>query len=265
MNNNLKIKAKKLYTMFLDKDMDSVQDVYEELTKIAYRVKVYFEKITPIDFIKLVFYIWSLLKTNQFDLGERLYTNSYFAKLFINEEENYKKSCENCLGNCEVYCRKCDGSSTIRCDKCLGSGNADCEDCDGDDENCDYCDGYGRVICQQCGGEGTINCEQCNDGLETCSECMGFGEIDSDEKKITSILILTWDNHIKNRCELTVKMNKPTLTLGDFEKRSNNYIILNTKETHFETDAIPDKLYCSYYTNNTLLPHYMSDMKINTY
>jgi len=265
MNDNLKNKAKKLYTKFSDKDMESPQYVYEELTKIANRVKVYFQNIKPADFIKLVFYIWSLLKTNQFDLGERLFNNSYYAKLFINEDEIYKRECDYCGGMSDLTCDNCYGNSNLECDQCQGEGLSYCDECDGDDEDCEECSGTNIKKCDKCGGDGTVNCDKCSYGYVTCPECLGLGEIESDEKKITSILIVTWDNHIKNRCELTVETNRSTLTLDEFENRPGNYIILSTKETHFKTEAVPDKLYCSYYSNDPLILHYLSDMKINTY
>ena len=88
--NNMNEKIKKLAKNIVDlvPDPDSLQDLYDNLVHIMNKQSDYFRLISPENQIKLLFYIWSLKRSNNFEIGEFL----------LNQIENLKYlECSNQL------------------------------------------------------------------------------------------------------------------------------------------------------------------------
>ena len=61
--------------------------------------------------------------------------------------------------------------------------------------------------------------------------------------------ILTWDNDIKNRCELTVDSEEPTFTDFRFNELKDKYAVLSVKDSHekFKDFVEYGEWYCVYF------------------
>lgn len=262
MNQKSKKLAKKISNII--SDVSNLQETYNKFINIAKRQKVYFLHIEPSDYLKIVFYIWSLKKTNDFILGDNLINKTHFADLFYTENEPFEQECDECYGNGQTSCDNCAGDGSIQCDECGGSGEIDCDECgsSGEDEEgnaCRECQGGGKVECSECGGDGTFRCEDCfGNGEVTCSECDGSGEVETDKSKFKTIFICTWDDFIFDRCELTEDRYEPFLSEYDFDRLSDDYIVLSEIESQGEIDSKvkPYEVYCMNLSN-------ISEIKLN--
>ncbi len=255
-------------------DHDNPQDLYMELRKLMVKQKDYFSKISPVTMVKVLFYIWSIKKTGNLNLGDKLLNKILFATLITTEGNHHREECQSCDGAGEQYCSYCDGSGNVECDNCGGDSVITCSECDGDGkqmgdgkwENCEECDGDGALTCSDCGGEGKVDCNRCYGGYETCSDCSGEGEIKTDEFEYNIYFIVTWDNFIKDRCELTEATTESAFSEYEFDKLRDEYIILSQAEVHAELrDFIEiNEVYCVSQSDNPIID-YSEDMDIDSY
>lgn len=229
------------------------QMVYDDLSVIAKRQRDYFTHLGPDNFIKLVFYIYSLKNTNNFDLGDKMINNLSFIQLIETEGNHTIKTCEECDGSGEVDCDNCDGNGHIECDKCEGSGEIDCRSCDGDGrqmgdgewEDCEDCEGSGEEGCPNCYGEGSSSCEYCSDGKTECGTCEGHGDVQSEtDYDYTLRSIVTWNKEISNVCELKEGENEPAMSEYDFDRLRDEYITLYIHENSEPLDILHNEMYC---------------------
>lgn len=255
-------------------DHDNPQDLYMELRKLMVKQKDYFSKISPVTMVKVLFYIWSIKKTGNLNLGDKLLNKILFATLITTEGNRHREECRSCDGAGEQSCDFCDGSGNIECDNCDGEGVITCPECDGDGrqmgdgewENCEECDGDGALTCPDCNGEGKVDCNRCYNGYETCSDCSGEGEVKTDEFEYNIYFIVTWDNFIKDRCELTEATTESAFSEYEFDKLRDEYIILSQAEVHAELrDFIEiNEVYCVSQSDNPIID-YSEDMHIDSY
>jgi hypothetical protein len=238
-----------------------MQETYEFLIDLMKKQKDYFSHKSPSDIVKLLIYIWSYKRTNDFQLGDDIMNDISFAVVFETQGENYIKTCEHCDGYGENSCDVCDGTGTIQCDECDGDGRVPCDECDGDGrqmgngewENCEYCDGTGRESCNGCGGNGDITCDNCGGGgKEECSDCSGKGDIETDEQEYTKYFIMTWNKYIKQRCELTENDSDITMSEYEFDKLRNKYVklFMSQEHTEFADFVRPNEVYCAMYDDS---------------
>ena len=269
MNEKIKKLAKNIVDLVADPD--SLQDLYDNLVHIMNKQSDYFRLISPENQIKLLFYIWSLKRSNNFEIGEFLLNQIEFAHLIMTEGDFHKETCEECNGNGETRCGRCGGGGTVECSTCDGSGKVECEDCEGsgegDDEDgkCDNCGGSGERDCNDCGGDGSLDCGYCNGGYEECDECNGAGDVETDELDYYKYFICTWNKEIKDRCEITAGTPQKTMDEYDFDRLRDQYIILTQSIEHSKLlSAIEtNEIYCTSYDD---MPNLISEhgMKISS-
>lgn len=256
MNEKLKKVANKISNIM--PDVSNPQETYHKFINIAKNQKVYFNHLSPENYLKVVFYIWSLKKTGDFILGDKLINNLHFANLFYTENEIHYDTCQECYGDGSNSCGECGGDGDIECHECGGSGEVDCDECGGsgeDDEGdaCRECQGGGKLTCGECAGNGTERCDNCGGtGSETCWDCGGTGEIETEKSKFKTMFICTWDDYIFQRCELTEDTYEPFLTENDFDEFRDDFILLSEIESNGELDSEvkPYTIYCMDLTDN---------------
>jgi hypothetical protein len=253
MNDKIKRLARKVVDLL--PNPDSPQDLYEHFIDLMSQQKDYFNFLPSENKIKLLFYIWSLKISNNFEIGDSLLNRIAFANLIITQGDFYKKECEECSGNGETSCGRCGGDGTTDCSTCDGSGKVECEDCEGsgegndEDGKCDNCGGSGERDCNDCGGDGTVTCDYCNGGYEQCDKCDGAGDVETDDLEYNKYFICTWNKEIKDRCELTAGTPQKTMDEYDFDRLRDQYIILTHHNRHSNLiDEIKaNKIYCTSY------------------
>lgn len=248
------------------------QQVWDNLRVLMNEQKSYFEKVSPQNIIKVIFYIWSLKETGNFKLGEKMLNEISFALVFHHEGNHHKEYCGSCRGEGDFDCDDC-RSGMATCENCDGSGVEECAECggngavteDGETFTCPDCGGEGQVECGECSGQGEVECSQCSYGRLTCNECEGSGEVDTDEFEYFEHFIVTWNSFIKNRCEITEEDTDVTMSEYEFDRISDKFITLGHTESHmqFEDWVIENEIYCAYYNDNPRLI-YDSYMEIFT-
>lgn len=241
--------------------------------------KVVFRKEIT-DYVKLIFYVYSLLKTNDFSLGDKLISEMTVQCVLDTENINFTESCEYCYGNGYTDCDDCDGTGRIECDKCDSNGEEECDTCDGTGSlSCDTCDGTGEDEegneCTECNGSGEYKCDDCNgrgkkecsvcdgdkevtcqscygDGTESCDNCSGDGYVNTDQVIYTTYTILTKNRDIINRCEINQNTDNPVATEQNAEEFWKNCVILYQEEKHADPqiEFQYDVPYCYYYSND---------------
>jgi hypothetical protein len=247
-------------------DHDTIQDLYFELRNLMVKQKDYFSNISPENMVKVLFYIWSIKKTGNFNLGDKLLNNILFAILITTEGNHHREECPSCDGAGEQYCNYCDGNGNVECDNCDGDGVITCSECDGEWENCEECDGAKELTCSDCAGEGKVDCNRCYNGYENCSECDGHGEIKTDEFEYSNYFIVTWNNFIKDRCELTEGTPESAFSEYEFDKLRDEYVVLYQVEEHAELkDFIEiNEVYCVSQSDNPIID-YSEDMHVDSH
>jgi hypothetical protein len=255
MNEKLKKLARKIEGL-VDRT-DPPQLVYDDLCVIAKRQEDYFKHLGSDNFIKLVFYIYSIKNTNDFALGDKMINSLSFIQLIETEGNHTVKTCESCGGDGEYECDDCDGNGYINCDRCDGDGKIDCRSCDGDGremgdgewEDCEDCEGSGEESCPDCDGEGTVTCDSCSGGQISCDYCDGNGDIESDtDYDYTYRSIVTWSRQISDPCELKEKQNEPAMSEYDFDRLRDEYITLHIHEDSEPLDILENEMYCIFIT-----------------
>jgi hypothetical protein len=221
---NKKIKSLSLKLEGLFSNQITPQSIYQQMREITRPQSDYFRRLGPKTMIKLIFGVYSLKKTGNFKLGEKILNNLFFTHLFETNGEYAVSHCGQCDGEGETDCPYCDeGQET--CQKCEGTGKVECPICDGNDPDCDECDGDGEVECPDCAGTGTVECEYCH-GSNTyeCDICDGQGEVESPTEKVFDVLFLcSWNKDLKDECELKVDTFSPI----ENDVSGNDYIILH--------------------------------------
>jgi hypothetical protein len=258
MNEKLQRLAKRMVDLFPDKEFSTPQECFTLFKEIYKKQVDYFRNFEPQNTIKLIFYIYSLKNTGDFKLAEKLLNNLGFASLFITQGNSYMVSCEYCGGDGTTNCDVCDATGEVDCDECSSNGETVCQDCDGtgnvevngENEQCEYCDGDGEVDCPECNGNGKVTCQECyGNGTEECQECDGTGEVESGEVEYEYYVIVTWDQGIKDRCELTAGTLEPALSEYDFDLLRDEYLVVGYQDDHaeFRSRVMTNEIYCTNY------------------
>lgn len=260
MNDSIKKLALKIEGL-LPND-DSPQVIYDKLTVLMAKQREYFSHKQPEDIVKLLFYIWSLKLTGNFDFGDKKLNSISFALLFQTSGNKHVAYCPDCEGDGEVTCDHCAGDEEITCGECVGDGSLYCRDCGGsgkrddedeESEDCYYCEGTGQRVCPECNGHGTTRCEYCNNGKEECPTCNGHGEVETEETDYESHFIVTWDAVIKHRCEITEGASEITMSEYDFDRLRDDYVTLDYRDDlhdNLEDFIIESEMYCPIFTDN---------------
>jgi len=241
----------------LIKDSSSIQRVYEQMTKVFNKQKIFFDHFSRENLIKIIFYVYSYKTTKDFALATSILNNLFFAGLYNNTGDEYVENCGDCDGYGEVSCDYCSGDGQIECGDCSGTGQMDCEECDGegtidddgDEVECHDCSGRGTIECDTCGGDGYERCQECvGSGNKECEECSGKGSIDTDESQVTFYSICSWDKELKDKCELWEDTRTPVMSHEEFSNSDKILILKIDTEGHYGFgDEAPDEemVYCS--------------------
>ena len=226
-------------------------EVYYDVRKIAETQSEYFFHLGADNIIKLTLYIYSLKKTGDLKLGEKMINNLSFIQLLTTENKSTIQECKSCDGMGETPCKICKGIGAIECSRCDGSGEVSCEWCDYHDmEECEECDGRETVDCTRCNGSGAVDCRACNSGQEVCETCGGEGGIESeDEVSYEIYFIATWNKQIQDLCELRAESLEPVMSLTQFLRLSNDYLQLTRWDGSAELNIDKDQMYCLDYSN----------------
>jgi hypothetical protein len=248
-------KLKKISLKLSKRHKSSVlYDVYVKFLSDVKNNRDYFSMYDEKDFIKIVFYIHSLLETGGFEWGDGMIKNSWVGNYFeFGEDDFTTEECDNCNGNGHVDCDYCDGNGSISCNTCDGSGSIECTDCDGvgeddDGDTCSNCKGEGVIDCDDCEGDGETTCSECNgNNTETCQECSGDGEVETSELNYYNTTFVTWDKQLINMFMNSFELEKPT-SIQDLlpEINQDKMLKLATEidAAEFTTEVKPDKIYC---------------------
>ena len=255
MEEKLQRIAKKLTGLFSVDEFKTPQQCYDSFGKIYRNQNVYFKYWEPSDIIKLVIYIYSLKNTGDFKLADSILNRLAFASLFLTQGIPHEKECESCDGSGGKKCYYCGGEGVNNCESCDGLGKKECQDCWGlgvDDETgvCEECEGSGEVNCEECGGDGEKNCYECDgSGVRDCFDCGGDGYVETSELKFTYRTIVTWNNSLKNSCELNAGTMNPVISDSEFDSLHNEYITLGLGEDNgeFRGGVQPHEYYCTDY------------------
>ena len=258
MSDRIKRLAKNITELLIN--TSTPQDTYFSLVQLMMKQKDYFQHISPENIVKLIFYCYSFAKTKDFALSDKMLNEIAFAVLFNNSGDNHKDECDDCGGNGELSCEECDGDGKIDCGECDTSGKMECPQCNGTGEiedgedmiECDECNGGGNVTCGECGGDGRLDCGNCSYGQETCDQCDGNGQIDTDSFDYERYFILTWNQPIIERCELTEGQTEITMSEYDFDRLRDDFIKLKIDEKWDELSewVKSNEIYCTYYNDN---------------
>lgn len=236
MNINLKKISFNLNPLISNNEFNNITELYRICNKLFFKHYDYFSRFDAENLIKIVLYIYSLKKTNNFQLAEQMISNLFLVNLISTDGDFADLTCENCYGEGEFACGNCSGEGIIQCEECDGVGESVCTNCDGegeiDDDTCTECNGSGEIKCENCDGSGEITCEDCyGSGTEMCDICDGDGRITSDDIMIyEKINLISWDSDLKNKCEQYENTETPVLEHYEFINKRNDskFIILNT-------------------------------------
>jgi len=231
----------------------SLQDIYLKFMSDVKNNSDYFSMYDEKDYIKMIFYIHSLLETGGFEWGDGMIKNSWVGNYFEYGEDDFvSEDCDDCDGNGDVECDYCDGSGGISCGIC-DDGGVECPDCDGDGvdgdgDTCSNCQGEGSVECKNCDGEGNVDCNECGgDGKETCRNCGGSGDVDSSKVNYYNTTFITWDKDLIDMFMYSFELGKPTRKQGlepEVEQDKMLRLITKMEDAEFGDDVESDTIYC---------------------
>lgn len=227
-------------------------EVYYDVRKIAETQSEYFFHLGADNIIKLTLYIYSLKKTGDFKLGEKMINNLSFIQLLVTDNEPSIKECKSCDGSGMSRCERCKGSGLIECPKCDGDGEVSCDWCDeNDDEECDECLGSETMNCSNCKGSGDVYCPSCRrEGETVCETCGGEGEIvDENEVDYEIYFIATWNKQIQDLCELRAETLEPVMSLTQFLRSIDKFLELTRWKNSGPLKVDKDQMYCIHYSN----------------
>ena len=250
MDERIKKVAQKLQKSI--KNYDDVGSVYQGVRIIARDQTDYFLHFGPDFLIKLTLYIYSLKKTGDLKLGEKMINNLSFIQLLVTDNEPSIKECKSCGGSGMERCERCKGSGLIECPTCDGDGEVSCEWCDDYDmEECEECNGSETMNCNSCEGSGDVYCPSClRDGETVCETCGGEGEIVDEYEVVYEIyFIATWNKQIQDLCELRAETLEPVMSLTRFLRSSDEFLELIRWENSGPLKVDKDQMYCIHYSN----------------
>jgi len=258
-------------------DSVTVEKIYKKLIDLIKDTEEFFFDLEPDFLLNLTIYIFSLKKTGNFDLGDKILKNICFASFICPTGEFRLEECDSCDGIGIEYCSECDSDGNVDCYKCDGNGHIDCNTCGGfgsiqdensdeDDIDCPNCSGEGKESCDYCDGDGVISCTECGgDGRTTCHNCDGGGEIETTDSVCDMYDVCFWDKNMYDRCELTLNTLETTFTSEEFFRkiRYNKCFIINSKviEHELSDDLEVDELYCFNLDRNPTIQ--IKDNKLN--
>lgn len=255
MNDKIKRLAKNITELLIN--ISTPQNTYFSLNQLMMNQKDYFQHMLPENIVKLIFYCYSLGKTNSYTLGDEMLNKIVFAVVINNTGDIHQEDCNICSGNGEISCEECDGNGNVDCNVCDTTGEVKCDNCDGEGEDsegkgCGECQGKGNVSCEECGGDGRLDCNNCSYGQETCNQCDGNGQMDTDSFDYERDFIVTWNQQIIERCELTEGQTEITMSEYDFDRLSDDFIKLkiNEKWDNLSELVKSNEIYCTYYNDN---------------
>lgn len=256
MNINSKKIAFNLSPLLSNDKFSNITELYRLCSKLFFNHYDYFSRFNSENLIKIVLYVYSLKKTNNFQLAEQMISNLFLVNLISTDGDFAEVECEECYGNGEVACDNCRGEGTIQCEECDGIGETVCTNCDGegeiDDDTCTECNGYGEIRCENCDGSGELSCDDCyGSGELSCDVCSGEGYIQSDYiMRYEKTYLISWDSDLKNKCKQYENTKTPVLEHYEFiDKRNDSkFIILETNIIDAEpaTTIENTKHYCYY-------------------
>lgn len=250
MDERIKKVAQKLQKSI--KNYDDVGSVHQGVRIIARDQTDYFLHFGPDFLIKLTLYIYSLKKTGDLKLGEKMINNLSFIQLLVTDNEPSIKECKSCGGSGMERCERCKGSGLIECPTCDGDGEVSCEWCDDYDmEECEECNGSETMNCNSCEGSGDVYCPSClRDGETVCETCGGEGEIVDEYEVVYEIyFIATWNKQIQDLCELRAETLEPVMSLTRFLRSSDEFLELIRWENSGPLKVDKDQMYCIHYSN----------------
>lgn len=226
-------KLKKIALKLSKKHKSStLYDIYPKLMTDVKNNNEYFSMYDEKDYIKIIFYIHSLLETGGFEWGDGMVKNSWVGNYFEFAEDDFlNEECDNCNGN-----------GVIDCENCGGSGGISCGICDGDGEDDD------GINCSNCGGDGNVDCDECGgDGKENCTQCDGSGDVESSKLNYYNTTFVTWDKDLIDMFMFSFELGKPTRKQNlEPEVNQDNMLKLITKmeEAEFGVDVKFNTIYC---------------------
>jgi hypothetical protein len=250
MDERIKKVAQKLQKSI--KNYDDVGFVYQGVRMIAMEQTDYFLHFGPDFLIKLTLYIYSLKKTGDLKLGEKMINNLSFIQLLVTDNEPSIKECKSCDGSGMERCERCKGSGLIECPTCDGDGEVSCEWCDDYDmDECEECNGSETMNCNSCAGSGEVYCPSCGGAEETvCETCGGEGEIVDEYEVVYEIyFIATWNKQIQDLCELRAETLEPVMSLTRFLRLSDEFLELIRWKNSGPLKVDKDQMYCIHYSN----------------
>jgi hypothetical protein len=250
MDERIKKVAQKLQKSI--KNYDDVGFVYQGVRMIAMDQTDYFLHFGPDFLIKLTLYIYSLKKTGDLKLGEKMINNLSFIQLLVTDNEPSIKECKSCDGSGMERCERCKGSGLIECPTCDGDGEVSCEWCDDYGmEECEECNGSETMNCNSCAGSGEVYCPSCGGAEETvCETCGGEGEIVDEYEVVYEIyFIATWNKQIQDLCELRAETLEPVMSLTRFLRLSDEFLELIRWKNSGPLKVDKDQMYCIHYSN----------------
>lgn len=250
MDERIKKVAQKLQKSI--KNYDDVGSVHQGVRMIAMDQTDYFLHFGPDFLIKLTLYIYSLKKTGDLKLGEKMINNLSFIQLLVTDNEPSIKECKSCDGSGMERCERCKGSGLIECPTCDGDGEVSCEWCDDYDmDECEECNGSETINCNSCAGSGEVYCPSCGGAEETvCETCGGEGEIVDEYEVVYEIyFIATWNKQIQDLCELRAETLEPVMSLTRFLRLSDEFLELIRWKNFGPLKVDKDQMYCIHYSN----------------
>lgn len=222
------------------REYDTVADVYTSLRDKAKSQFDYFSRLGPQNFLKLVFYIYSLKNSNSFELGEKMLYNLAFSQLVDSENELHIETCD-----------ECDGQGVVECPECY-RGFVSCQTCDGDGE----LEMYGQPVdCVDCGGDGEVDCRLCGrnglpKGEVLCDKCEGQGEYKSkDEYNYEIYFIMSWNVELNELCQTYERTKTPIMSYDELLKFEKDFVLLSKELGHGPLDVDPNQIYCINYSD----------------
>jgi hypothetical protein len=254
--NNEKLKRISLKLIPDFSSNNDLEEIYLSIMKLTKKQKLYFSRFTSQDLLKIVFYIYSKLNFNNFDIGETMIKEAYVVSyLTYNSNDFATIECEECDGSGDIECIECSGNGQVRCDECDGNGNVECSECDGYgtigdyDEECSRCESGGSTPCRSC-DEGYVNCSNCDsNGKFECETCDQTGEMESDTLlNFTINTYTTWNKKIISSFRNSYELETP-LDYNideDFLNRKILHLSTQLQVGELNEDIDPEKEYCFY-------------------
>jgi hypothetical protein len=248
MNEKLKRLAIKMEGLF--PNIKSPQHMYIEFNRVTFYQKDYLKKLKEENVIKLMFYIYSLKKTGNFELGEKILDSLFFA-LFLKSSGEYANTpCPACSSSGEVDCEYCH-EGVNACEDCDGNGSVEV---DGYHERCETCDGDGEIKCEDCGGNGQVECPVCD----------GSGEVESDTDIYYEILfVCSWNKELYDECYAFEDEERPIKDGQELIGGEDTIILRSISDQGPIIDLKPGALYCIYLADEPEL-EFTNDMRIMT-